>query len=100
MLSPDFVKLAEAYGIPAFRVTSRNEIPEAVAKAEIINGPTVVEFRVEKADVVYPMVPAVADLNAMITRPGATPAFSEAEKQPDHGEIDMYQTLVALCLTE
>ncbi|MBX3062863.1 MAG: biosynthetic-type acetolactate synthase large subunit [Anaerolineae bacterium] len=72
MLSPDFVKLAEAYGIPAFRVTERHQIPGTVQKAHTINGPTVVEFRVEKEDIVYPMVPAGADLHAMIRRPSAT----------------------------
>jgi len=78
MLSPDFVKLAEAYGITGIRVTSREEIPAAVAKAESINGPTLVEFRVEKEDVVYPMVPAGAALNNMIRRPAAaTPDFSD-----------------------
>jgi acetolactate synthase I/II/III large subunit len=80
MLSPDFVKLAEAYNIPGIRVTSRSEIPAAVAKAESINGPVLVEFVVEQADVVYPMVPAGADLQAMILRPtAAAPDFSESE---------------------
>jgi acetolactate synthase-1/2/3 large subunit len=75
MLSPDFVKLAEAYGIAARRVTKREEIAEAVAWAESINGPTVLEFVVEKADIVYPMVPAGADLDKMIRRP--MPDWSE-----------------------
>ncbi len=78
MLSPDFCKLADAYGIPAIRVTSRHEIPAAVAQAESIKGPALVEFRVEKADIVYPMVPAGADLHAMIRRP----------VQPDYSEND------------
>ncbi len=69
MISPDFCKLAEAFGIPAIRVTARHEIPAAVEKAHSIIGPTLVEFRVEKADIVYPMVPAGADLHAMIRRP-------------------------------
>jgi len=77
MLSPDFCKLAEAYGIPAIRVTERHQIPDAVKQAESINGPALVEFRVEKADVVYPMVPAGADLNAMIRRPMQTPDYSD-----------------------
>ncbi len=77
MLSPDFVKLAEAYGIPGIRVTARNEIEAAVKRAESINGPTLVEFRVQKEDVVYPMVPAGADLDKMIRRPAALPDFSE-----------------------
>ncbi len=78
MHSPDFCKLADAYGIPSIRVTSRHEIPAAVEKAESIRGPVLVEFRVEKADIVYPMVPAGADLHAMIRRPVATPDWSES----------------------
>jgi acetolactate synthase-1/2/3 large subunit len=69
MFSPDFVKLAEAYGIPARRVTHRSEIAEAAAWARSIQGPTLLEFVVEKEDMVYPMVPAGADLHAMIRRP-------------------------------
>ncbi len=69
MLSPDFCKLAEAYGIPAMRVTSRDQIKAAVEFAQSINGPTLIEFVVEKEDMVYPMVPAGADLDKMIRRP-------------------------------
>lgn len=78
MHNPDFCKLAEAYGITAIRVTNRAEIPDAVAKAQSINGPTVVEFRVEEADIVYPMVPAGADLHNMIRRPNNIPDFTES----------------------
>jgi acetolactate synthase-1/2/3 large subunit len=77
MTSPDFCKLADAYDIPAIRVTARREIADAVKKAESINGPTLVEFRVEKSDIVYPMVPAGADLHAMIRRPVETQDWSE-----------------------
>jgi acetolactate synthase I/II/III large subunit len=77
MFSPDFCKVAEAYGIPSIRVTSRHEIAAAVEKAESIKGPVLVEFRVEKADIVYPMVPAGADLHAMIRRPVSTQDWSE-----------------------
>jgi acetolactate synthase-1/2/3 large subunit len=69
MFSPDFVKLAEAFGIPARRVTRREEIEEAVNFARSVDGPTLIEFVVEKEDMVYPMVPAGADLHAMIRRP-------------------------------
>jgi acetolactate synthase-1/2/3 large subunit len=48
-----------------------------VAKAESIKGPVVVEFQVEKSDIVYPMVPAGADLHAMIRRPAPTPDYSD-----------------------
>ena len=77
MISPDFVKLAEAYGIPAIRVTRREDIPAAVKKAEETPGPFLVEFQVEKADIVYPMVPAGGDLHAMIRRPLESPDWSD-----------------------
>jgi acetolactate synthase-1/2/3 large subunit len=70
MFSPDFVKLAEAYGIPARRVNRREDIEEAVAFARSIHdGPVLIEFVVEQEEMVYPMVPAGADLHAMIRRP-------------------------------
>jgi acetolactate synthase-1/2/3 large subunit len=69
MFNPDFVKLAEAYGIPARRVTHRDQLEEAVAFARSIDGPALIEFVVEKEEVVYPMVPAGADLHNMIRRP-------------------------------
>ncbi len=69
MFSPDFVKLAEAYGIPGRRVTSRDQIAEAVEFARSVDGPALIEFVVEKEEIVYPMVPAGADLHNMIRRP-------------------------------
>jgi acetolactate synthase-1/2/3 large subunit len=73
MFSPDFLKLAEAYGIPAIRVTNREEIQAAVEKAHAwTEGPFIIEFVVEKHDIVYPMVPAGADLDKMIRRPRPT----------------------------
>jgi acetolactate synthase-1/2/3 large subunit len=69
MFNPDFVKLAEAYGIPAMRVTSREQIEESVRFARSINGPTLIEYMVEKEEIVYPMVPSGADLDKMIRRP-------------------------------
>ncbi|MCI0397362.1 MAG: biosynthetic-type acetolactate synthase large subunit [Chloroflexi bacterium] len=67
--NPDFVKLAEAYGIPARRVTQREEIQAAVEFARRTPGPVVLEFVVEMEEAVFPMVPAGADLDAMIRRP-------------------------------
>jgi acetolactate synthase-1/2/3 large subunit len=70
MLSPDFVALAAAYGIAGHRVTKRAEILPAVQAARASGQPTLFDFRVEKEESVYPMVPAGADLHAMIRRPG------------------------------
>ncbi len=69
MFSPDFVKLAEAYGIPAMRVTHRDQIEESVEFARRHDGPVLIEYMIEKEEIVYPMVPAGADLHAMLRRP-------------------------------
>ena len=70
MVNPDFCKLAAAYGIPALRVERHDEIEPAVVQArEHREGPILIEFVVEKHDIVFPMVPAGADLDAMIRRP-------------------------------
>jgi acetolactate synthase-1/2/3 large subunit len=74
MITPDFVKLADAYGIPAKRVTQREDVIPAMQWAETIEGgPVLLEFVVEKHDIVYPMVPAGADLHNMIRRPVPSP---------------------------
>jgi len=67
--SPDFVKLAEAHGLLGLRVQKRSEVLDAVEQARQNEGTVVMDFRVEQEDSVYPMVPAGADLDAMIRRP-------------------------------
>ena len=67
--SPDYLKIAEAYGLPGYRVNKRKEIPGVIQKVKKSKGPVLVEFVVEQHDMVYPMVPAGAALNAMISRP-------------------------------
>ncbi|MBI4768833.1 MAG: biosynthetic-type acetolactate synthase large subunit [Chloroflexi bacterium] len=69
MVSPDFVKLAEAHGLTGLRVTHRDQTEAAVRQAQDTAGTVVIDFRVEQEDSVYPMVPAGADLHAMIRRP-------------------------------
>jgi acetolactate synthase-1/2/3 large subunit len=84
LLSPDFVKLAEAFGIHAQRITRRSEVKAAVEAARAYPGTVVLEFRVEQEDTVFPMVPAGADLGAMIRRPKP-----EAEAETDVDEPDV-----------
>jgi acetolactate synthase-1/2/3 large subunit len=69
MVNPDFCKLADAFGIPSMRVTSREQVEESVAFARSIKGPVLIEYVIEKEEIVYPMVPAGADLHNMIRRP-------------------------------
>jgi acetolactate synthase-1/2/3 large subunit len=81
ILSPDFVKLAEAYGIPGQRVDKRAGVAEAVAQARATEGAALIEFRVEQEDSVYPMVPAGAALHEMIRRP-APSVLAETGSDP------------------
>ncbi len=73
MRSPDFVKIAEAHDLTGIRVTQRSEVENAVRTAQQTEGTVVIDFRVEQEDSVYPMVPAGADLHAMIRRPKPSP---------------------------
>jgi acetolactate synthase-1/2/3 large subunit len=69
MFTPDFCKLAEAYGIPSMRVTNRDDVQKSVEFARSIEGPVLIEYMVEKEEMVYPMVAAGADLHDMKRRP-------------------------------
>ncbi|MFN8482130.1 MAG: biosynthetic-type acetolactate synthase large subunit [Anaerolineae bacterium] len=69
LLNPDFTKIADAYGIPAFCVSRRDEVAPTIQKVREMRGPVLIEFRVEMEEVVYPMVPAGASLSDMIRRP-------------------------------
>jgi acetolactate synthase I/II/III large subunit len=75
--NPDFVKIAEAHGLTGICVTRRSEVDSAIAQAVKTEGTVVVEFKVQREDVVYPMVPAGADLQAMIRRPSVVPEVNQ-----------------------
>jgi len=79
MRSPDFVKIAEAHGLTGLRVSQRSEVEPAVRTAQAAGGTVVIDFRVEQEDSVYPMVPAGADLHAMIRRPAPTPIVETSQ---------------------
>ncbi len=69
LLNPDFVKLAEAYGIRSTTVSERSGVVPAVQAARQHEGPMLINFKVEQEDTVYPMVAAGAALHDMIRRP-------------------------------
>jgi len=69
ILSPDFVKLADAHGIPGATVRTRAEVDAAVKTARGRKGPFLINFLVEKEDSVYPMIPGGSALHEMIRRP-------------------------------
>lgn len=66
---PDFVKVAEAYGIPGIRVVDKREVTPAIAKAMECNGPFLIDFKVEPEENVYPMVPPGAALSEIMELP-------------------------------
>ena len=68
--NPNFVKLAEAYGIKGFRIKRSADVRRVLNAALAYNdGPCVIDVEVAKEDNVYPMVPAGASLRDMILEP-------------------------------
>ena len=75
---PDFFKLAQAFGIWGRTIDQRADVEEAVNEARRQPGVSLIDFRVEQEDSVYPMVPAGADLDKMIRRPSPSPIVETA----------------------
>ncbi|HTZ48785.1 MAG TPA: biosynthetic-type acetolactate synthase large subunit [Verrucomicrobiae bacterium] len=69
LVAPDFVALANAFGIRGERVTTRKEVIPTIEAARETDQAVLLDFRVEQEDSVYPMVPAGAALHEMIRRP-------------------------------
>ncbi|MCA9925254.1 MAG: acetolactate synthase large subunit, partial [Anaerolineales bacterium] len=78
LFNPDFVKLAEAYGIPARAVTRKEEALDAIKEAQAYDGPYLLDFQVEEFTNVYPMVTPGKSNADMIRRP-ETAAFEGEE---------------------
>ena len=66
---PDYMKLAEAYGVGAVRVSEQEEVLPALRKAKAHDGPFLIEFVVDQATNVYPMVPPGGSLADTIEDP-------------------------------
>ena len=64
-VSPDFVKLAEAYGAVGLRATKPEEVVPTLKKAFSIPEPVIIDFEIDPEENVYPMVPAGEPLNQM-----------------------------------
>jgi acetolactate synthase I/II/III large subunit len=79
LVSPDFVKLADAHGIPGRAVRTRSEVLGAVEAARSAPGAYLLNFLVEKEDSVYPMIPAGSALHEMIRRPEKDPLEERAD---------------------
>ena len=64
--NPDFVRLAESYGIKGIRVTDKSQVKSAISEAMEHDGPVVVDFIVEQEENVYPMIPSGMTVYDMI----------------------------------
>ena len=69
LLSPDFAKLAEAFGLFGMTASSREQVGPAIREARKRRGTALINFMVEQEDSVFPMVPSGAALHQMIRRP-------------------------------
>jgi acetolactate synthase-1/2/3 large subunit len=80
---PDYVKLAEAYGIPALKVKHKEEVVPAIEQAMAEPGPFLIDFVVEPEENVYPMVPPGAALTEVLEEPRLkAKALSDSAKLP------------------
>ncbi len=80
---PDYVKVAEAYGIPGLRVKHKEEVVPAIEQAMAEEGPFLIDFMVEPEENVYPMVPPGAALAEVIEEPKAeAKVLSDSAKLP------------------
>ena len=82
--SPDFVKLAEAYGAHAIRCSSPSGVEAALAEAmAITDRPTVLDFRIAKEENVYPMIKSGGTIRDMVVQrpPNMTPLDSYMESE-------------------
>ena len=66
---PDFVKIAEGYGLPGLRVKHKEEVVPAIEQAMKYQGPFLIDFVVEPEENVYPMIPPGATVAEILEEP-------------------------------
>jgi acetolactate synthase-1/2/3 large subunit len=64
--APDFVKLAEAYGAVGLRASKPQEVEAVLKEGLAISEPVIMDFKVDREESVYPMVPAGAPITEML----------------------------------
>ena len=67
--NPDFVKLAEAFGMLGIRVTSKNQVKSSIEEAMAYDGPALIDFVVEEEENVYPMITSGQTIENLIEEP-------------------------------
>jgi acetolactate synthase-1/2/3 large subunit len=70
LLGPDYIKLADAFGIPAFRASRPDEVDGAIRDAQAVDGPALIWFEIAEEQNVFPMMPAGKGLSDLIEKWG------------------------------
>jgi acetolactate synthase-1/2/3 large subunit len=65
---PDFAKLADAFGIPAFRASEPDQVDDAIRAAQAVDGAALVWFEIAEEQNVFPMMPAGKGLSDLIEK--------------------------------
>ncbi|MFI5261179.1 MAG: biosynthetic-type acetolactate synthase large subunit [Candidatus Limnocylindrales bacterium] len=68
LLGPDYLKLCEAYGIPAWKATRPDQVDEAITGASAVEGPALIWFEIAEEQNVFPMMPAGLGLSDLIEK--------------------------------
>ncbi len=66
LLGPDFLKLAEAFGIPAWKASAPEQVDDAIRAAQAVDGPALIWFEIAEEQNVFPMMPAGKGLSDLI----------------------------------
>lgn len=69
MVNPDFIKIADGYGISGKKVVERNDLEGSIEEMIKHKGPYLLEVSIEKEDNVFPMVPTGASVSEVILEP-------------------------------
>ena len=70
LMGPDFLKLAEAFGVPAFRARTPDEVDETIRAAQAVDGPALIWFEIAEEQNIFPMMPAGKGLSDLIEQWG------------------------------
>jgi acetolactate synthase-1/2/3 large subunit len=68
LMGPDYNKLAEAFGIPSWRVNSPAGVDEAIRAAQAVDGPALIWFETAEEQNIFPMMPAGKGLSDLIEK--------------------------------
>ena len=73
--TPDFVKLADAFGCMGIRVTEKDQVVPAIHEANSHDGPVIVDFVVPVEENVYPFIPPGGSVGSMVEDPNFSTAM-------------------------